>query len=69
MEILPWIQAIDIGYNASSFLQLENYKHFKRWRIILEKRKAGQRGMRVNGIRSNAIVARHSKEEFAPEGY
>ena len=69
MAILPWIQCIDTGYNASNFLQLESYKHVSRWRTRLEERKAVQRGMRVNGIRNDAIVERHSKEDFAPEDY
>ena len=69
MAILPWIQAIDTGYNASEFLQLESYENVQNWRLRLEERKAVQRGMRVNGIKNNAIIERHSKDDFALEDY
>ena len=69
MAILPWIQCVDTGYNARKFLQLDGYKYVQKWKLRLEDRKAVQRGMRVNGIRDNAIAERHSKEDFTQDDY
>merc|ERR1739845_98621 len=44
MAIMPWIQCIDVGYNAAKFLQLDTYKNVVAWRERLQARKAVKRG-------------------------
>jgi len=69
MAIMPWIQCIDVGYNAAKFLQLDMYKNVVAWRERLQARKAVKRGMRVNGFRADMVEHRHSKADFAAEDY
>ena len=47
MAIFPWVGCIDSGYNAEKFLQLDEYKHVKKWRSRLEERKAVQRARQL----------------------
>ena len=69
MAVYPWIRCLDVGYNAGSFLQTNNYKNVCMWKNRMGERKAVQRGLRVNGFRANAIAERHSKDDFGPEDY
>merc|ERR1712224_251643 len=64
MAIYPWIRCLDVGYKASEFLQLDQYRNVRRWRDTLEAREAVKRGLRVNGWGPDAVRERHSKEDF-----
>ena len=64
MAIYPWILCLDKGYDASEFLQLQDYTNVQRWMKTLEAREAVQRGLRVNGWGDGALKERHSKEDF-----
>jgi GST-like protein len=64
MAIFPWIRCLDVGYKANEFLQMDEYKNVQRWMETLQARDAVQRGLRVNGFRSNAVKDRHSKTDF-----
>ena len=69
MAIFPWIRCIRTGYNAATFLQLDGYKYVQQWVDRLQERKAVKRGIRVNGLRDDAVAERHAKKDFAPEDY
>jgi len=64
MAIYPWIRCLDKGYDASEFLQLQEYTNVQRWMKTLEAREAVRRGLRVNGWGPDAVRERHSKEDF-----
>lgn len=65
IAIFPWIRCLDKGYNASEFLQLDQYTNVNRWIKTLESREGVQRGLRVNGFGPDAVRERHSKDDFA----
>lgn len=64
MAIYPWIRCLAVFYNATEFLQLEEYSNVQRWMKTLERREAVQRGLRVNGFGTDAVVERHSIDDF-----
>lgn len=64
IAIFPWIRCLDKGYNATEFLQLNEYTNVQRWIKTLEEREAVQRGMRVNGFGPDAVIERHSIDDF-----
>ena len=64
MAIFPWIRCLGVFYNATEFLQLEEYSNVQRWMKTLEARDAVQRGLRVNGFGPDAVVERHSIDDF-----
>jgi len=64
MAIYPWIKCLSKGYNAETFLQLQEYKQVQRWMSTMEARPAVQRGVRVNGLGPDAIRERHSANDF-----
>jgi GST-like protein len=64
MAIFPWIRCLSTGYNASEFLQLENYKNVQKWMATMQARPAVQRGLRVNGFSADAVHERHSLADF-----
>lgn len=65
IAIFPWIRCLDKGYNASEFLQLQEYTNVQRWMKTLEERDAVKRGLRVNGYGEDAVKERHSIDDFA----
>jgi GST-like protein len=65
MAIFPWIRCLDKFYNATEFLQLEEYTNVQRWIKTIEVREAVQRGLRVNGWGPDAVSERHSIDDFA----
>lgn len=65
MAIFPWIRCLDKGYNATEFLELQDYTNVQRWMKMLESRDAVQRGLRVNGWGPDAVQERHSIDDFA----
>eukprot|EP00535_Pseudo-nitzschia_heimii_P002186 CAMPEP_0197186582 /NCGR_PEP_ID=MMETSP1423-20130617/14214_1 /TAXON_ID=476441 /ORGANISM="Pseudo-nitzschia heimii, Strain UNC1101" /LENGTH=307 /DNA_ID=CAMNT_0042637937 /DNA_START=142 /DNA_END=1066 /DNA_ORIENTATION=+ len=64
IAIFPWIRCLGAYYEASDFLQLQEYKNVQRWLNTLEAREAVKRGIRVNGWGSDAVRERHSKDDF-----
>merc|ERR1712003_440312 len=64
MAIFPWIRCLDKGYNASEFLQLQEYSNVQRWMKTLGEREAVKRGLRVNGWSPDAVRERHSPDDF-----
>ena len=64
MAILPWIRCLENGYNATTFLNLAEYKNVNRWTEHLQQRPGVQRGQRVNGFGPDAIAERHSSNDF-----
>jgi len=69
MAIMPWVKCLDWGYSAGKFLQVDSYKNVDRWMQTIAERKAVKRGLRVNGFGPDAVVDRHSKDDFKPEEY
>jgi len=64
IAIFPWIRCLDKGYDASEFLQLQDYTNVQRWMTMMEAREAVQRGLRVNHWGPDAVKERHSKDDF-----
>ena len=64
MAIYPWIRCLEKYYNATEYLQLQEYTNVQRWIETLEKREAVKRGLRVNGFGPDAVVERHSIDDF-----
>lgn len=64
MVVFPWIRAPAKFYKATEFLQFEEYKEIKRWMEQMDARPAVQRGLRVNGFGSDAVIERHSPADF-----
>jgi len=64
IAIFPWIRCLDQGYNATEFLQLQDYTNVQRWMNMMEAREAVQRGLRVNHWGPDAVKERHSKDDF-----
>ena len=65
--IWPWIRCISVGYQADEFLQMETYSNIQRWSASLEQRPAARRGVRVNSWVENAVLERHSRDDFGDE--
>ncbi len=64
MAIWPWYGELVIGdlYSAQEFLDVESYKHIKRWAEAIAERPAVKRGRRVNrtwGEESEQMPERH----------
>ena len=64
IAIFPWIHGLGKVYNATEFLQLQEYTNVQRWLKTIEAREAVQRGVRVNGWGPDAVRERHSKDDF-----
>ena len=65
----PWYGNLVLGgaYGAGEFLEVESYKHLRRWAQEIEKRPAVQRGRKVNrtsGELSNQLHERHDASDF-----
>ena len=71
IAVWPWYGALALGdlYNASEFLQVQDYTHLQRWARTMADRPAVQRGRRVNrawGDAAEQMLERHSASDFNP---
>lgn len=69
MAIWPWYGALVLGnlYDAAQFLDVDSYKHLKRWAELINDRPAVQRGCMVNrnwGEPEEQLPERHSSKDF-----
>ncbi len=69
MAIWPWYGGLllDNLYAAAEFLQVEEYRHLRRWAEELAARPAVRRGVRVNrtwGPEAERLPERHGPEDF-----
>lgn len=69
IAIWPWYGALAKGllYGAAEFLQVQDYKHVRRWADMIGKRPAVQRGRMVNrvaGEPSSQLHERHDASDF-----
>ena len=69
MAIWPWYGQLVLGevYGAAEFLQVERYRHVRRWAEALAARPAVQRGRMVNrtqGDPSTQLHERHDASDF-----
>ena len=72
MAIFPWINVLEVGYDAETFLQTKTYKFIEEWKERMIERKGVKRGLRVNTsyrVQNDAVPERHSKEDFDPKDY
>ncbi|WDR03063.1 glutathione-dependent disulfide-bond oxidoreductase [Devosia algicola] len=65
----PWYGTLALGetYGAGEFLQVEDYKHLRRWAEEIQARPAVQRGRKVNrlwGDPSEQLHERHDASDF-----
>ena len=69
MAIWPWYGALALGllYEAGEFLQVQDYRHVRRWAEAIPQRPAVQRGRRVNrtwGDPAQQLAERHDAADF-----
>ena len=69
MAIWPWYGALTKGlvYNAGTFLQVDDYRHVRRWTDTIAARPAVQRGRmvnRVHGDPASQLHERHDASDF-----
>ena len=69
MAVWPWYGALAKGllYEAGEFLQVQEYAHVQRWTDAIAKRRAVQRGRKVNrawGELSDQLHERHDAGDF-----
>jgi len=69
MAIWPWYGALALGllYEAGEFLQVQDYRHVRRWAEAIAQRPAVQRGRRVNrtwGDPAQQLAERHDAADF-----
>lgn len=69
IAIWPWYGNLVLGrqYDAATFLDVESYRHVRRWAGELDERDAVERGRRVNctwGPEELQLPERHSREDF-----
>ncbi|WP_424627500.1 glutathione-dependent disulfide-bond oxidoreductase [Bradyrhizobium sp. SYSU BS000235] len=69
IAIWPWYGALAKGllYGSAEFLQVQDYKHVRRWADMVGKRPAAQRGRMVNrlaGEPSSQLHERHEASDF-----
>jgi len=44
----PWVRCVDVGYNASEHVGLQNYKHVNEWLKKILERPAVKKGLTIN---------------------
>jgi GST-like protein len=70
IAIWPWYGALSLGTvydGAAEFLQVNEYKHLRRWAETINARPAVQRGRKVNrtsGDPANQLHERHDASDF-----
>ncbi len=70
MAIWPWYGALTLGelYGAAEFLDVESYRHARRWATEIGARPAVARGRRVNrvwGDPAEQLRERHHRSDFS----
>ena len=70
IAVWPWYGALSKGllYNSGEFLQVEEYKHVRRWTDEIAQRPAVKRGRMVNrtwGDPASQLHERHDASDFA----
>lgn len=70
MAIWPWYSAVlnNEAYDAATFLDVQSYKHLRRWVDQVGARPAVKRGRMVNrtwGEDNEQVAERHSADDFA----
>ena len=73
IAIWPWYGGLIVNnsYDAGKFLDVESYKHVKRWAESIQERPAAKRGVVVNrtwGNEGENLPERHSSEDFKKMG-
>jgi GSH-dependent disulfide-bond oxidoreductase len=73
MAVWPWYGAVVLGavYDAAEFLQVQDYRHLRRWTEEIAARPAVKRGRivnRVNGDPSEQLPERHDASDFQKLG-
>ena len=71
MAIWPWYGGLvlDNLYDAAEFLQVDEYRHLRRWAEAIAARPAVRRGVRVNrtwGPEAERLPERHGPGDFGP---
>ena len=69
MAVFPWYGGLVKGwsYDAAEFLQVQDYKHVRRWADTILERPAVRRGRMVNRVRgelSSQLHERHDASDF-----
>ncbi len=69
IAIWPWYGnlVLNNSYNATEFLQVQEYEHVQRWAEEISNRPAVQRGRRVNRTGETGIPERHDASDFEPK--
>ena len=65
MAIWPWYGALTKGlvYNAGTFLQVDDYRHVRRWTDTIAARPAVQRGRMVNRVQGDPASQLHERHD------
>ena len=65
MAIWPWYGAVVSGeaYNAGEFLQVQEYRHLKRWADAIGERPAVKRGRMVNRVMGEPASQLHERHD------
>jgi GST-like protein len=69
IAVWPWYGVLALGelYDAAEFLQVQDYRHLRRWAETIAARPAVQRGRRVNrswGDPAMQLAERHDARDF-----
>ena len=69
IAVWPWYGMLALGelYGAAEFLQVQDYRHLRRWAETIAARPAVQRGRRVNrtwGDPAGQLAERHDARDF-----
>lgn len=69
MAVWPWYGLLVRGvmYDAGEYLQVQEYRHLRRWSDLIEQRPAVLRGRKVNkpwGDPANQLLERHDALDF-----
>ncbi len=64
--VAPWFHAVPMNYkNSGEFAELHKYKNVEKWLARWRALPSVIRGQRVNGFGRDALVERHSKDDFS----
>ncbi len=65
MAVWPWYGALSKGllYGAGEFLQVDDYKHVRRWTDLIAERPAVRRGRMVNRVMGDPASQLHERHE------
>ena len=65
MTIWAWYAQLVLGrlYNAATFLDVDSYKHVKKWAELIDARPAVQRGRMVNKVSGDPSLQLHERHD------